>query len=269
MEPAMQIKAGFEVELFCAQPTFCLLMMEIHPEEAGQLASEHEIAGGQPMLDRYGNRVTRLTLPAGASLLRYDVTVARSPQPEPELPDLTEVPLADLPADVLPWLTASRYCDSDLLASFAWAKFGALPPGSARVRGIFDFVHQHIYFGYHNADATRTASGALAEGRGVCRDFAHLAIALCRAMNIPARYCNGYLGDIGVPPNPAPMDFNAWAEVWLEGNWYTLDARHNEPRIGRILIARGRDAADIPMINTFGPHDLRRFTVWTEAVDAR
>jgi transglutaminase-like putative cysteine protease len=168
---------------------------------------------------------------------------------------------------VLPFLTGSRYCETDLLAGFAWSKFGAIGGGWNRVQAICDFVNGHLSFSYPNARATRTAAEALQERTGVCRDFTHLAVALCRCLNIPARYCNGYLGDIGVPQDPAPMDFNAWFEVFLEGRWYTFDARHNTPRIGRILIARGRDAADIPMFTSYGQHVLSRFHVITEESD--
>ena len=168
--------------------------------------------------------------------------------------------MSDLPPDTLPFLRPSRYCETELLSDFAWANFGAISGGWAKVQAICDFVHQRLRFSYPQARPTRTASEALAEGVGVCRDFTHLAVALCRCLNIPARYCNGYLGDIGVPADPAPMDFNAWFEVFLGDRWFTFDARHNQPRIGRILIARGRDAADIPMIATFGSHRLSRFT---------
>ena len=164
--------------------------------------------------------------------------------------------MSELPPDALPFLRPSRYCETDLLSDFAWANFGGINGGWARVQAICDFVHGRLRFSYPEARPTRTASEALAEGVGVCRDFTHLAIALCRCLNIPARYCNGYLGDIGVPPDPAPMDFNAWFEVFLGDRWFTFDARHNQPRIGRILIARGRDAADIPMIASFGSHHL-------------
>ena len=181
-------------------------------------------------------------------------------------PDAREVPVQELPTDVLRYLVGSRYCEVDKLGSFAWAQFGTVKPGWTRVQAIFDFVHNHLEFGYPHARATRSAAEGLEERLGVCRDFTHLSIALLRAMNIPARYCNGYLGDIGVPPDPAPMDFNAWTEVYLDGHWYTFDARHNMPRIGRIVVARGLDAADIPMIHTFGPHWLQEFTVMTDEV---
>src|SRR5208283_664073 len=158
------------------------------------------------------------------------------------------------------------YCDSDKLSDFAWANFGGINGGYRRVQAICDFVHEKIRFSYPHARSTRCASDSLHEGIGVCRDFAHLAIALCRCMNIPARDCTGYLGDIGVPRDPAPMDFNAWFEVFLGNQWYTFDARHNVPRIGRVLIARGRDAADTAISTLFGPSELNSFRVWTDEV---
>ncbi len=172
--------------------------------------------------------------------------------------------MADLPDDTLLYLVGSRYVETDKLSQIAWDHFGHAAPGWPRAQAICDFVNGHIAFGYASARSTRTAYEAYAERVGVCRDFAHLAVAFCRCMNIPARYCNGYLGDIGVPPDPAPMDFSAWFDVFLGGKWHTFDARHNMPRIGRILIARGRDAADIPLVNSFGPHILKSFRVWTD-----
>ncbi|MGL5736865.1 MAG: transglutaminase-like domain-containing protein, partial [Beijerinckiaceae bacterium] len=172
-------------------------------------------------------------------------------------------PVSDLPDDTLLFLIASRYCDVDNISEFAWSKFAGLESGYATVQAIVDFAHQHIKFSYPNARPTRTASDALRERIGVCRDYAHLAITLCRAMNIPARYATGYLGDIGVPADPAPMDFSAWFEVFLDGRWYTFDARHNQPRIGRILMARGRDAADVALTTSFGVANLKRFEVTT------
>lgn len=174
--------------------------------------------------------------------------------------------MADLPEEVLVYLLASRYCDTDLLSNFAWSNFGHIPPGWARLQAICDFTHQHIRFNYQLANSARTASGALSDGVGVCRDYAHLAVALCRCMNIPARYCTGYLGDIGVPPVPDPMDFSAWFQAYLDGRWYTMDARHNVPRIGRILIGTGRDAADVAISTTFGPASLAGFEVITDEI---
>lgn len=261
----MFIRFGYEIAVNCAAPRPSFLIMEPHPETIGLLSESRSAPVQDQVLDVFGNRIQRVLLPEGKTALLYDAVLEHSGAVEPALPpDLPLSEVMDLPSEVLPYLNASRYCESDALGQEAWARFGHLPQTTARVQAIFDFVHQHIEFGYPFASAFRTAKDSLAEGKGVCRDFAHLSVALCRAMNIPARYCNGYLGDIGVPFNPAPMDFNAWAEVWIGDRWWTLDARHNEPRIGRILIARGRDAADIPMINTFGPHDLLQFTLWTE-----
>src|SRR6185436_2332215 len=167
-------------------------------------------------------------------------------------------------AEVTTFLNGSRYCETDKLAGIAWATFGHLSPGTGMVQAICDVVHNRLTFDYQRARATRTAVEAYEERGGVCRDFTHLAIAFCRCLNIPARYVNGYLGDIGVPPDPAPMDFNAWLEVYLAGKWYTFDARHNRRRIGRLTITRGRDAADVPMVQTFGAHILKTFKVVSE-----
>jgi transglutaminase-like putative cysteine protease len=172
----------------------------------------------------------------------------------------------DLPGDTLVYLLGSRYCETDRLSDTAWQLFGNGPTGWGRVQAICDFVHNHITFGYEHSRPTRTAAEAYSEQRGVCRDFAHLALALCRCMNIPARYCTGYLPDIGVPVSDAPMDFSGWFEAWLGGRWHTFDARFNTPRIGRTLIARGRDAADVAISMTFGPNTLQNFQVWADEV---
>jgi transglutaminase-like putative cysteine protease len=173
-----------------------------------------------------------------------------------------------LPEEALLYLLGSRYCETDQLSEFAWQRFGSGPTGWRRVQAICDFVHRHIVFGYEHARRTRTALEAYNEGRGVCRDYAHLAIALCRCVNIPARYCTGYLGDYGTEPPYGPMDFAAWFEAYLGDQWYTFDARNNIPRIGRVLIARGRDACDVALSNTFGPNTLEGFRVWTDVVSA-
>jgi transglutaminase-like putative cysteine protease len=172
----------------------------------------------------------------------------------------------ELPEETLVFLLGSRYCETDRLSEFAWKQFGHLPRGWHLVQAICDFVHNHITFGYQHARSTRTALEAYHERVGVCRDFAHLAVTLCRCMNIPARYCTGYLGDIGIPPVDAPMDFAAWFEVYLGGRWYTFDPRNNTPRIGRVLIARGRDACDVALSSSFGPNTLSSFKVWTDEV---
>ena len=164
------------------------------------------------------------------------------------------------------YLLGSRYCETDRLSNTAWSLFGRVPKGWPLANAICDYVHDRIIFDYAHASPTKTAWDVHNERRGVCRDFAHLAVTLCRCMNIPARYCTGYLGDIGVPPDNAPMDFSAWFEVYLGGEWHTVDARHNVPRIGRILVARGRDAADVAISTTFGPNTLSKFRVITEEI---
>jgi transglutaminase-like putative cysteine protease len=184
-------------------------------------------------------------------------------------PEAAQSPLEALPAETLVYLLGSRYCETDRLTKFAWSRFGKVQKGWPLVQAICDFVHDHVTFGYQHASPTKTAWHALTQRRGVCRDFAHLAVTLCRCMNVPARYCTGYLGDIGVPPEDTPMDFSAWFEAYLGGSWYTFDARHNTPRIGRILMARGRDATDVAIVTSFGPCTLAGFKVITdEVVDA-
>jgi transglutaminase-like putative cysteine protease len=182
------------------------------------------------------------------------------------VPGARQLPVDELPDDVLVYLLGSRYCDTQKLSDLAWSQFAGIDGGWAKVQAICDYAHGRISFGYHHARCDRTASEAHDERVGVCRDFAHLAVTLCRCMNIPARYCTGYLGDIGVPIDPAPMDFSAWFEVYLDGRWFSFDARHNQPRIGRIVMARGRDAADVAISTSFGTAQLARFIVVTEAV---
>jgi transglutaminase-like putative cysteine protease len=267
----MDIRYGFDIAVDFAQPTTFLTMMDVHSDFRRGVVEETALAvdpiiPAERFLDDCGNAVRRLSARAGTTSLRLQ-GVYRTDGRTDEVDTAAEAAaVSDLPPETLPFLRPSRYCETDLLSDFAWANFGAIAGGWARVQGICDFVNQRLRFSYPEARPTRTANEALAEGVGVCRDFTHLAIALCRCLNVPARYCNGYLGDIGVRPDPAPMDFNAWFEVFLGDRWFTFDARHNQPRIGRILIARGRDAADVPMIATFGSHWLTRFTVVTEEI---
>jgi transglutaminase-like putative cysteine protease len=217
--------------------------------------------------DVFGNICTRLVAPPGLIEIRSDFTIADNSQPDDVAPEAEQWALEDLPNEALMFLLGSRYCDTQKLSDQAWQMFGNIGGGWQRVQAICNYVHDRIEFGYHHARNDRTASEGHEERIGVCRDFSHLAITLCRCMNIPARYCTGYLGDIGVPRDPAPMDFRAWFEVFLGGRWYTFDARHNHPRIGRVLIARGRDAADVAISTTFGSAALARFTVVTEEVN--
>nr|WP_112310064.1 transglutaminase family protein [Pseudogemmobacter bohemicus] len=268
----MLIRLGYEIEITCDQPTEVIALLDPHSDLAGKIVrtSGLQIEPSVPnrtYIDPYGNSCLRLTARAGATRLSRDSLVEVEGRPDQWDETARECSVSDLPDEALGYLLASRYCETDLMMAQAWELFGNVASGWTRVRAIFDYVNSHLTFGYEHARATRTAAEAWRERVGVCRDFAHLAITLCRCMNIPARYANGYLGDIGVAPNPAPMDFNAWCEVWLEDRWFTLDARHNEPRIGRVVIARGRDATDIPLIHSFGPHQLTMFRVWTEEAD--
>jgi transglutaminase-like putative cysteine protease len=267
----MWIRAGYEISLRCENVTPMLALLTVHPSRAGDLRSPAKIlsSGSAPLRtfrDQFGNVCTRTSIPAGTLTLSTDFVIQDSGQPDEVDPGAVEVPVDSLPDDVFKFVLPSRYCETDQLTELAWSLFGGTPRGWARVQAIVDFVHQHITFGYQHACSTRTAADGYRERVGVCRDFAHLAVAFCRCMNIPARYCTGYLGDIGVPVSEAPMDFSAWFEVFLGGRWYTFDARHNTPRIGRILIARGRDAADVAITTTFGPASLSRFRVVTEEV---
>jgi len=214
-------------------------------------------------LDTSGNICSRIVAPAGRLLLSADFVVRDTGLVDEYAPDAPQAAVQDLPDEVLVFLLGSRYCETDRLSELAWSLFGKTEPGWARVQAICDFVHGHITFGYQFARNTKTAYDAYHERQGVCRDYAHLAVALCRCMNIPARYCTGYLGDIGVPV-AGVMDFSAWFDAYLGGRWYAFDARNNQPRIGRVLMARGRDATDVAIANTFGPATLAAFSVVTE-----
>ena len=250
-----------------------VLMLTVHPSRHADIVTEHTLRVSPQVVakdyaDVFGNICTRLVAPAGLIEIRNEFIIQDSGLPDAVLPKAVQVPLQALPDDALIYLLGSRYCDTQKLTDFAWSTFGHINGGGQRVKAICDYVHERIKFGYHFARSDRTASEGHQERIGVCRDFAHLAVALCRCMNIPARYCTGYLGDIGVPADPAPMDFSAWFEAYIGGKWCTFDARHNHPRIGRIVIARGRDAADVAISTAFGPSKLVRFHVLTEEVVA-
>jgi transglutaminase-like putative cysteine protease len=267
----LQIRAGFDIAFNCPQDVPMLLMLTVHPSRRSDLLSDDKLefspkVEAHHFRDAFGNICTRLVAPTGLFEIHSDFVVVDSGRPDLVVPDAKQWPIEALPDDTLTYLLGSRYCDTQKLADQAWSLFGQIPGGWPRAQAICQYVHDRIEFGYQHARDDRTAWDGHEERIGVCRDFAHLAIALCRCMNIPARYCTGYLGDIGVPPDPAPMDFNAWFEVFLGGRWYVLDARHNRPRIGRIVIARGRDAADVAISTTFGPARLARFNVITEQV---
>ena len=246
-----------------------VLMLIVHPDRQHDLQSTYaiQLSPGVPSrdyLDGFGNICTRLVAPAGLLEVRNRFVIYDSGLPDEVAFNAEQWPIERLPDDVLVFLLGSRYCDTQKLSEIAWSMFGSLAGGWQRVQAICRYVHNRLQFGYHHARNDRTAHEGHEERIGVCRDFAHLAITLCRCMNIPARYCTGYLGDIGVPRDPAPMDFSAWFEVYLDGRWFTFDARHNHPRIGRVVIARGRDAADVAISTSFGPAFLNRFVVFTE-----
>ena len=269
----MHIRLGYEISYQCPQPTPMILTLHIHYTRAGDVIRPDQMitTPWTPMnmyRDSFGNLCTRLVAAPGHITITADALIEDRGWREPVVPDAQQVAVEVLPEDTLIYLLASRYCDSDNLTAIAWSLFGNTIPGWQRVQTICDFVHQHIQFGYQFARPTKSASQAYDERAGVCRDYAHLAIAFCRCLNIPARYCTGYLGDIGVPLNPDPMDFAGWFEAYLGGTWYTFDPRNNQPRVGRVLIARGRDAADVAISTSFGPNILTGFRVWTDEVVA-
>lgn len=269
----MLIRYGYEIRFECPQPTLMVCLLDAHRENSKRLRFESTskifpAVASRTYLDTFGNQVRRFIAPTGELTITSDAVIEDSGLPEPTWPEAREVPVEQLPDEMLIFLLGSRYCETDKLFDIAWSHFGSTPRGWQRVQAICDFVCDHLVFGYEHARPTRTAFEAYQERVGVCRDFAHLAVAFCRCMNIPARYANGFLGDIGVPPDSAPMDYNAWMEVYLDGRWLIFDARHNVPRTGRVTVARGRDAADIPLVTSFGPHELKKFRVWTEEIDA-
>ena len=264
----MKIRAGFTLAYECWQPTPMLLVLNLHPSRRVDLLTEQVIRFDPPLqaweyVDGFGNSCTRIVAPPGITTLSTAFDIYDSGLPDVTPWDAVQHEIQDLPDDVLVYLLGSRYCDTDRLGDIAWGLFGGTAPGWVRVQAILDYAHDRIAFNYQNADSTRTAFGGHTDRTGVCRDYAHLAITLCRCMNVPARYCTGYLGDIGIPPSPDPMDFSAWFEVYLSGRWYTVDARHNKPRVGRILMATGRDATDVALSTSFGSSRLARFEVVT------
>jgi transglutaminase-like putative cysteine protease len=267
----MLIRIGFDIVFDSPAPVPMILMLYTHPSRAGtmkrpdQLRLEPDIPV-EEYTDSFGNRCGRIVAPAGQLRLWNDAIAEDSGQPDPVNWDAEQHPVSDLPAQTLQYLLSSRYCEVDLLSDIAWDLFGQTPPGWARVQAICDWVHSHIRYGYEYARSTKTAYEVYTEQNGVCRDFTHLPITFCRCLNIPARYVAGYLGDIGIPPQTTPMDFHAWFEVFLGGQWHTFDARHNVPRVGRVLMARGRDAVDIALTTSFGPNKLIKFVVWADEV---
>ncbi|ABE41059.1 transglutaminase-like domain-containing protein [Rhodopseudomonas pseudopalustris] len=268
----MKLRVGYEITYDFPQPTPMLIVLGTHFTRASDVIVPDYLTVDPPVpitpyRDMFGNWCSRLVAPAGRTRLAADGIVRDLGVPDPVAPLAIQHAVEDLPADTIVYLLGSRYCETDLLSDIAWKMFETTPPGWPRVQAICDFVHNHIAFDYQHARATRTAHEAFDEGRGVCRDYAHLAITLCRCMNIPARYCTGYLGDMGTPKPWAAGDFAGWFEAYLGGHWHTFDPRNNVPRLGRVLIAQGRDAADVPITQTFGPNTLVSFKVWTDEID--
>ena len=267
----MLIRAGYEIHYDCPAPVAMMFLLSVHPSRTAMLQGpeSRQITPNVPVhefTDTFGNLCGRLLAPAGMLQIRGDLVVEDSGLPDAAYPDAHQHPVSELPDDTLTFLLGSRYCPVQELIPIAWDLFGNASMGWGRVRAVCDWVHAHVRFDYMTARPTKTAWDVWQEREGVCRDFTHLAITFCRCLNIPARYATGYLGDIGVPTDPNPMDFSAWFEVFLGGEWHAFDARHNRPRIGRILMARGRDAVDCALTTAFGAAELSHFTVWTDEV---
>ncbi len=267
----MHIRIGYKLTYNHPAPTPMLLMATVHHARIGDIITPdvfHSMPSVSvtPYYDAFGNWCTRLVAPVGEIQITTDALIRDSGEPDPVDWDAEQHEVQDLPSETIIYLLGSRYCETDKLSNVAWDLFGNTPKGWPRVQAIVDFVHNHVTFGYHFARSTKSAWDVFEEKQGVCRDFAHLAVALCRCMNIPARYTTGYLGDIGVPVSASPMDFSGWFEAYLGGRWHSFDARHNQPRIGRIPIAYGRDATDVAISISFGRSDLIGFEVTTYEV---
>lgn len=270
----MLIRLGYDIQFDTPAPVAMVVLLSVHPSRTHDLVEPDELRL-EPSLpveqyrDCFGNICSRFLAPAGSVQLQCSGLIEDSGEPDACEPGARQTPVEELPPETLQFLLASRYCEVDRLLNTATDLFGGVDPGWARVQAICDWVHSKVEFGYHHARPTKTALDVYIERAGVCRDFQHLAITFCRCMNIPARYATGYLGDIGVPPAPSPMDFSAWFEAYLEGRWWVFDARHNQRRIGRVLMATGRDAADVAITTSFGSSVLQRFTVVTDELGNR
>lgn len=262
----MRIRLGATLTHDFPAPTPIIALLKVHPSQAGRLVAPERLetlpsVPVETYVDGFGNLCTRMTAPAGRFTITTSGMIRDDGKPDPVMPTARQWPVEHLPAETIQFLLPSRYCESDLLSEEAWRRFEHTQPGWSRVQAVCDYVHTHLRFDYMKARATRTAAEANAERVGVCRDFTHLAVTFCRALNIPTRYCTGYITDIGEPQPWGAMDFAAWMEVWLDGRWWTFDPRNNAPRIGRTLVARGRDAADVPLIHSFGSYTLKGFEV--------
>ena len=267
----VQIRIGFDLSFEVPQPVPMQLMLYVHPDQAGLLRQPERLVVEPALpvgdfLDWFGNRAARILAPAGRLRIRYDNVISDSGRPDVPIEGLRLTPVHEMPPECWRYLFASRYCEVDRMVHVAWDLFGKTPETWERVQAVLDWVHGNVAFGYQFARPTKTAFDVYTERQGVCRDFQHLAITFLRALNIPARYVTGYLGDIGVPPAPNPMDFSAWAEAYVGDAWRSIDARYNHPRIGRVLMARGRDAVDVALTTSFGSTNLAEFSVWTDEV---
>jgi transglutaminase-like putative cysteine protease len=263
------LRLGYDIQFEIPAPVTIVALLNVHPCRIADLRAPDEMRSEpgvqvESYVDSFGNYSTRFVAQAGPLRLSNSTVIRDSGLPDAVGPHAREVPVHELPHDVLRYLYNSRYCEVDRFATIALDLFGGVPRGWSRVQAVCDWVNARVSFGYQYARPTKTALDVFTERFGVCRDFQHLAVTLCRALNIPARYATGYLGDIGVPPAPSPMDFSAWFEAYLEDRWWTFDARHNVPRIGRVLMAVGRDASDVAMTTSFGMANLTHFTVVTE-----
>jgi transglutaminase-like putative cysteine protease len=267
----MLIRLGYDMQFETTAEVPMVTLLNVHPSREKDLREPDELRTDpavhiENFLDRFGNRGARFVAPPGRIRLHNSTLIEDSGQPDPQAPNARDLPVEDLPVAVLPYLMNSRYCEVDLMSSVALDLFGQSPRGWARVQAVCDWVQSKVTFGYKNASSYRTALGVYTERAGVCRDFQHLAITFCRALNIPARYATGYLGDIGIPPAPFPMDLSAWFEAYLEDRWWTFDARHNTTRIGRVLMATGLDATDCAITTSFGTAPLKSFNVISDEV---
>ena len=267
----MRIRLGYDIQFEVPVPAPVVAMLNVHPSRAGDLLEPDRLriepdVKQEQYTDAFGNICCRFTAPAGRIRLWNSTLIQDSGDADPQDFSAREIPVADLPPETLQFLLSSRYCEVDLLSNTAAQLFGGIPPGWQRVQAICDWVHENVTFGYRFASPTKTALDVYQDRTGVCRDFQHLAITFCRSLNIPARYATGYLGDICVPPTGVAMDFSAWFEVYLEGRWWTFDARNNEPRVGRVLMATGRDATDVAITTSFGDTRLMHFEVTADEV---
>ena len=266
----MRVRVGCDLLYESPYPTPMMILVRPRDWHGHRLLEEHRtISSEVPVhqyFDSFGNHVWRLVAPVGQLQLRYDAVAEVPPTPDPKHPGMLKTPVEDLPDEVLMYTLPSRHCQSDLFINDAWQMFGDITTGWEQVQAVCDWLHSNITYG-RGSNASTSGYEAYQERRGVCRDFAHLGVSFCRALNIPARYVCSYLPDINVEPDPTPMDFHAWFQVYLDGDWRTFDARHNRERTGRVMIAYGRDAVDVALSTSYGSAQLVGIKVWADEVD--